>query len=219
MQSASLYGGQEVFVWSDCLMDLGTNFLVGPLSALTPSSCQGHQGVGWAEGKTTAAAMTVRCVEHSTGGCRHFPWQPQTEMDCLRDSWIPSEKLSKNPPLSPSRSCALPPPRAGSSPRPPPPSHWSLYYSLKCVSNLKPHLIMSEPSSDWRWTFLRKKKKKELHSVGRRLRVVKKSMVVGGLNWKLKENWCRSRLQWDVDTQWKDRVFQWWIDDQFDEKW
>ena len=26
---ASLYDGQEVFVWSDCLLDLGTDFLVG----------------------------------------------------------------------------------------------------------------------------------------------------------------------------------------------
>ena len=29
LQSASLYDGQEVFVWSDCLLDLGTDFLVG----------------------------------------------------------------------------------------------------------------------------------------------------------------------------------------------
>ena len=29
LQFASLYGGQEVFVWSDCLLDLGTDFLVG----------------------------------------------------------------------------------------------------------------------------------------------------------------------------------------------
>ena len=28
LQSASLYGGQ-VFVWSNCLLDLGTDFLVG----------------------------------------------------------------------------------------------------------------------------------------------------------------------------------------------
>ena len=28
LQFASLYGGQ-VFVWSDCLLDLGTDFLVG----------------------------------------------------------------------------------------------------------------------------------------------------------------------------------------------
>ena len=26
---ASLYGGQEVFVWSDCMLDRGTDFLVG----------------------------------------------------------------------------------------------------------------------------------------------------------------------------------------------
>ena len=25
---ASLYDGQEVFVWSDCLLDLGTDFLL-----------------------------------------------------------------------------------------------------------------------------------------------------------------------------------------------
>ena len=29
LQFASLYNGQEVFVWSDCLLGLGTNFLVG----------------------------------------------------------------------------------------------------------------------------------------------------------------------------------------------
>ena len=29
LQFASLYDGQEVFVWSDCLLDLGTHFLVG----------------------------------------------------------------------------------------------------------------------------------------------------------------------------------------------
>ena len=28
LQCAFLYGGQEVFVWSDCLLDLGTDFLV-----------------------------------------------------------------------------------------------------------------------------------------------------------------------------------------------
>ena len=29
LQFASLYDGQEVFVWSDCLLGLGTDFLVG----------------------------------------------------------------------------------------------------------------------------------------------------------------------------------------------
>ena len=29
LQFASLYGGQEVFVWSNCLLDLGRDFLVG----------------------------------------------------------------------------------------------------------------------------------------------------------------------------------------------
>ena len=29
LQFASLYDGQEVFVWSGCLLDLGTDFLVG----------------------------------------------------------------------------------------------------------------------------------------------------------------------------------------------
>ena len=29
LQFASLYNGQEVFIWSDCLLDLGTDFLVG----------------------------------------------------------------------------------------------------------------------------------------------------------------------------------------------
>ena len=30
LQFASLYDGQEVFLWSDCLLDLlGTDFLVG----------------------------------------------------------------------------------------------------------------------------------------------------------------------------------------------
>ena len=29
LQFASLYDGQEVFVWSDCMLDPGTDFLVG----------------------------------------------------------------------------------------------------------------------------------------------------------------------------------------------
>ena len=29
LQFASLYDGQAVFVWSDCLLDRGTDFLVG----------------------------------------------------------------------------------------------------------------------------------------------------------------------------------------------
>ena len=29
LQFVSLYDGKEVFVWSDCLLDLGTDFLVG----------------------------------------------------------------------------------------------------------------------------------------------------------------------------------------------
>ena len=28
LQFASLYDGQEAFVWSDCLLNLGTDFLV-----------------------------------------------------------------------------------------------------------------------------------------------------------------------------------------------
>ena len=31
LQFASLYGGQEVLVWSVCLLDLGTDFLVGDM--------------------------------------------------------------------------------------------------------------------------------------------------------------------------------------------
>ena len=29
LQFVSLYDGQEVFVWSNCLLDLGTDFLIG----------------------------------------------------------------------------------------------------------------------------------------------------------------------------------------------
>ena len=29
LQFASLYDGQEIFVWSSCLLDLGTDFLIG----------------------------------------------------------------------------------------------------------------------------------------------------------------------------------------------
>ena len=44
LQFASLYDGQEIFVWSDRLLDLGTDFLVGnmvfvcdvPYLAVTP---------------------------------------------------------------------------------------------------------------------------------------------------------------------------------------
>ena len=35
LQFASLYGGQEVFVWSSCLLDLGTDFLVGNMVFVT----------------------------------------------------------------------------------------------------------------------------------------------------------------------------------------
>ena len=31
LQFASLYDGQWVFVWSDCLLDYGTDFLVGSM--------------------------------------------------------------------------------------------------------------------------------------------------------------------------------------------
>ena len=31
LQFASLYDRQEVFVWSNCLVDLGTDFLVGDM--------------------------------------------------------------------------------------------------------------------------------------------------------------------------------------------
>ena len=35
LQFASLYNGQEVFVWSDCMLDLGTDFLVGNMVLIT----------------------------------------------------------------------------------------------------------------------------------------------------------------------------------------
>ena len=31
LQFGSLYNGQEVFEWSDCLLDLGMDFLVGSM--------------------------------------------------------------------------------------------------------------------------------------------------------------------------------------------
>ena len=31
LQFVSLYNGQEVIVWLDCLLDLGTDFLVGDM--------------------------------------------------------------------------------------------------------------------------------------------------------------------------------------------
>ena len=31
LQFASVYNGQEVFVWSDCLLDFGTDSLVGDM--------------------------------------------------------------------------------------------------------------------------------------------------------------------------------------------
>ena len=32
LQFASLYNGQEIFVWNDCLLDLGTNFFFGNMA-------------------------------------------------------------------------------------------------------------------------------------------------------------------------------------------
>ena len=34
LQFASLYNHQEVFMWSNCLLDLGTDFLVGNMVSL-----------------------------------------------------------------------------------------------------------------------------------------------------------------------------------------
>ena len=34
LQFASLYNGQGVFVWSDCLLDLGADFLVGYMQTM-----------------------------------------------------------------------------------------------------------------------------------------------------------------------------------------
>ena len=34
LQSASLYDDLEVFVWSDCMLDVGTDFLVGNMVSL-----------------------------------------------------------------------------------------------------------------------------------------------------------------------------------------
>ena len=39
LQFASLYDGQEVFVWSDCLLDLGTDFLVGSMVFVWDALC------------------------------------------------------------------------------------------------------------------------------------------------------------------------------------
>ena len=38
LQFAALYDGQEVFVWSDFLLDLGTDFLVGNTVSVSSTS-------------------------------------------------------------------------------------------------------------------------------------------------------------------------------------
>ena len=51
LQLASLYDRQEVFVWSNCLLDLGTDFLVGNMHGLcmrcvvSASSPVNHRGL------------------------------------------------------------------------------------------------------------------------------------------------------------------------------
>ena len=40
LQFASLYDGQEVFVSSDCLLDHGTDFLVGNMLVVVVSLCE-----------------------------------------------------------------------------------------------------------------------------------------------------------------------------------
>ena len=40
LQFASLYDGQEVFMWSDCLLDLGTDFHVGNKDRITNAKLQ-----------------------------------------------------------------------------------------------------------------------------------------------------------------------------------
>ena len=43
LQFASLYDGQEVFVWSSCLLDLGTDFLVGYMVIVYPQAVKCSQ--------------------------------------------------------------------------------------------------------------------------------------------------------------------------------
>ena len=69
LQFASLYGGQELFVWSDCLLDLGTNLLVGNM------------------------VFCMRCVVFY--GSTSFPWiiffdkvqAPSVELDSVHPPW------------------------------------------------------------------------------------------------------------------------------------
>ena len=42
LQFTPLYDGQEVFMWSDCLLDLGTDFLVGNNYSLWSSTVRVH---------------------------------------------------------------------------------------------------------------------------------------------------------------------------------
>ena len=39
LQFAFLYDGKEVFVWSNCLLDLGTDFFVGNIVCVWEVSC------------------------------------------------------------------------------------------------------------------------------------------------------------------------------------
>ena len=58
LQFASLYDHQEVFVWSDCLLHLGTDFLVGNMVFVL------HTGVYLCENKGVAECVFLdRWVE------------------------------------------------------------------------------------------------------------------------------------------------------------
>ena len=54
LQFASLYDGQEIFVWSDCLLDLGTDFFVGTWPYSVEPKLTSVEETRWIE--------TSRCV-------------------------------------------------------------------------------------------------------------------------------------------------------------
>ena len=47
LQFASLYDRQEIFMWSNCLLDLGTDFLVGNMVFVSYKDHDDVQRVCW----------------------------------------------------------------------------------------------------------------------------------------------------------------------------
>ena len=93
LQFASLYDRQEVFVWSDCLLDLGTDFLVGNMVFVRDASY-------------LAVAPHFHGLYSSTELCSEGPWFTSTQEDgCDKEAHQSYLGTKRNTPVISNCSC------------------------------------------------------------------------------------------------------------------